>query len=164
MAQMPISVLELVMDQLRFSPAAAGIVALEGHAADCFALSAVQRCNRRASLQLRGMRAARAAEASRRAMWLARSLALERAISEVMDEVSDGEEDAPLVRRVRRLRFLRRVDQALLVRIMAQHPGMLGWAMRQQVAIRAELAEEDTEEDAEEDAEAEEEVEAEEEQ
>ena len=71
----------------------------------------------------------------------------------MLGRVEDIDEDRSLLHRVRRLLYLRRVDQELLVRIMGRRPSLLGWAMRHQDEIRALL-----------DAEQEEETEAEEEQ
>ena len=127
------------MDAVVRAPAATGAVALESEAADCFSLSAVQRCNRRIALQLRGVRSARAAQAARHRMWRERALRLEAQLGELLDAVSDIEEDQPLARRVRRLVYLRRQDQEVLVRIMGRRPSLLPWAMRQQAAVRAQL-------------------------
>ena len=71
-------------------------------------------------------------------------------MGEVLGRAEDIDEDRSLLHRVRRLLYLRRMDQELLVRIMGRRPSLLGWAMRQQDAIRALL-------DAQEEAESEEE-------
>jgi len=137
MAQIPIAVLELVMDVLVQAPAAAGAVALAAQAELCFSLSQVQRCNRRVALQLRGMRCARAAQAARHAMWRERALRLERQLGTLLDTVTDINTEQPLLRRVRRLVSLRRQDQELLARIWVRRPSLLNWAVRAQNEVRA---------------------------
>ena len=161
MAQLPIAVLELVMDALVRMPLCAGIAALEEQAADCFSLSAVQRCSRRVALQLRGMRSSRAAHAGRAAMWRAHMHSLQQQLGAVLGPVYDIAEDRPLVHRVRRLLYLRRMDQELLARIMGRRPSLLTWAVQQQDEIRSLLdAERESEsEEAESEAEVEEEAE-----
>ena len=146
MQQLQLPVLELLMEYVSRCGSDAGAIALEAQARDCFCLSQVQRCNRRSMLQLRGMRSARAAQAARTAMWRERALGLEQRVGEVLDQAADIDEDRPLLHRVRRLLYLRRLDQELIVRIMGRRPSLLSWAMRQQDAIRAVLDAEQEEE------------------
>ena len=100
--QLPLLVLECLMEWLARCGAAAGTVALEEQDEDCFALSQVQRCGRRLGLQVRGLGCARGAAAARHAMWRARALAVERRVAAVLDQVDDIDEDRPLLHRVRR--------------------------------------------------------------
>ena len=146
MQQIQLPALECLMDFMTQCRAAAGAVALDAQAFDCFAFSQVQRCNRRSALQVRGLRSARAAHAARSAMWRERALGLEQQVGEVLGRAEDIDEGRPLLHRVRRLLYLRRMDQELLVRIMGRRLSLLGWAMRQQDEIRALLDAEQEEE------------------
>ena len=137
--QLPLAVLECLMEFLTRCSAAAGAVALESQAADCFALCQVQRCNRRTGLQVRGLGCARAAQAARHAMWRERALRLESQLGEVLAQSDDIDDERPTLHQVRRLMYLRRLDQELIVRIMSRRPSLLPWAMRQQDELRALL-------------------------
>ena len=79
-------------------------------------------------------------------MWRERALGLDQRLDETLSSVADIDDDQPLLRRVRRLLYLRRMDQEVLVRIMARRPSLLGWAVRQQDEVRALLDAEESEE------------------
>jgi hypothetical protein len=79
-------------------------------------------------------------------MWREQALGLEQRVGEVLAQAEDIDDDRTLLHRVRRLLYLRRMDQELQVRIMGRRPSLLRWAMRQQDEIRAMLdAEQETE-------------------
>ena len=143
MLRLQLTVVELLMDFVaRCSGAGGGAIALEAEARDCFSLSQVQRCNRRTALQLRGMRCAAAAQSGRAAMWRERSHGYVQQLEGILGGVADLDEEMAVIPRVRSFLYLRRLDQELLVRIMARRPSLLPWALREQDSIRAVLDEE----------------------
>ena len=146
MARLQLPVLELLMDFVaRCCGASGGIVALEAEARECFARSQTQRCNCRAALQLRGMRCAAAAQSGRAAMWRERSHGYVQQLEHLLGGIADLDEEMAVIPRVRKLVYLRRLDQELLARLMARRPSLLPWALREQDSIRAVLDEEESE-------------------
>ena len=144
MSALPLPVLELVSDALVHAPLGKGAYAQELQAADLFALSLVQRSNRRVALQGAAWRCHAAAQRHRHAMWREHLHDQERRLHQIMDGIADLD-DVATEPRVRQLARLRAVDQQLLRRLLVRRPSLLQVVQRERVALQAQQAEQSEE-------------------
>ena len=124
---MALSVFELLADSLTTSALGLGAFALEAQADTMFALSVVQRSNRRVALQGAAWRCAAAAQRHRRMMWHERYTGVTQSISSIFDTIGDLEQDRVVTWRAPQLARLRAVDAELLRRVQSWRPALAPW-------------------------------------
>ena len=78
-------------------------------------------------------------------MWREHAHRFVQQLEDVLETVPDLDAELAVVPRVRRLIYLRRLEQELFLRIVRRRPSLIGWTMQQRDEIRAVLDAEMTE-------------------